>query len=91
MCAKAGVHYFDLTEDVAAMRAIQSMAPQARSVLMPQCGLAPGLIGMLGGHLAQQFDELFDLQLRVGALTRHAEHHALDPARSRLGHSQRQL
>ena len=70
--ARQGVHYFDLTEDVAAMRAIQDMAAQARSVLMPQCGLAPGLIGMLGGHLAQQFDELFDLQLRVGALTRHA-------------------
>ncbi|CAM4100437.1 saccharopine dehydrogenase NADP-binding domain-containing protein [Comamonas aquatilis] len=67
-----GVHYFDLTEDVAAMRAIQALAPQARSVLMPQCGLAPGLIGILGGHLAQQFEELFDLQLRVGALTRHA-------------------
>ena len=70
--AQHGVHYFDLTEDVAAMRAIQSMAPQARSVLMPQCGLAPGLISILGGHLAQQFDELFDLQLRVGALSRHA-------------------
>lgn len=65
-------HYFDLTEDVAAMRTIQALAPQARSVLMPQCGLAPGLIGILGGHLAQQFDELYDLHLRVGALTRHA-------------------
>lgn len=70
--ARQGVHYFDLTEDVAAMRAIQALAPQARSVLMPQCGLAPGLIGILGGYLAQQFDELYDLQLRVGALTRHA-------------------
>ncbi|WP_370682188.1 saccharopine dehydrogenase family protein [Comamonas sp. GB3 AK4-5] len=70
--AQYGVHYFDLTEDVAATRTVQALAPQARSVLMPQCGLAPGVIGMLGGHLATQFDELYDLQLRVGALTRHA-------------------
>ena len=70
--AQHGVHYFDLTEDVAATRAIRALAPQARAVLMPQCGLAPGVIGMLGGHLAGQFDELHDLQLRVGALTRHA-------------------
>jgi len=67
-----GVHYFDLTEDVAATRTIRALAPRARAVLMPQCGLAPGLIGMLGGHLARQFDELYDLQLRVGALTLHA-------------------
>ena len=67
-----GVHYFDLTEDVAATRAIRALAPHAKAVLMPQCGLAPGLIGMLGEHLAEQFDELYDLQLRVGALTRHA-------------------
>lgn len=70
--AQRGVHYFDLTEDVAATHAIRALAPQARTVLMPQCGLAPGLIGMLGGHLAGQFDELYDLQLRVGALSRHA-------------------
>lgn len=70
--AKQGVHYFNLTEDVKATRTIQSLAPKTRSVLMPQCGLAPGVIGMLGGHLAEQFDDLYDLQLRVGALTRHA-------------------
>lgn len=67
-----GVHYFDLTEDVAATTAIRSMAEGAHTVLMPQSGLAPGVIGMLGGHLANRFDELYDLHLRVGALSRHA-------------------
>ena len=67
-----GVHYFDLTEDVAASAAIQSLAEGARSVLMPHCGLAPGVIGMLGAQLAGRFpDELVDLRLRVGALPRH--------------------
>src|SRR5208282_2094339 len=66
----ARVHYFDLTEDVAATKAIQQMAHSAQSALMPQCGLAPGVIGMLGASLAGRFDELFDLRMRVGALTR---------------------
>lgn len=70
--AKCGVHYFDLTEDVAATKAIRQLSTTATSVLMPQCGLAPGVIGMLGGYLASRFDELYDLRLRVGALTRNA-------------------
>jgi saccharopine dehydrogenase-like NADP-dependent oxidoreductase len=57
---------------VAATRAIRELAGSATSVLMPQSGLAPGVIGMLGGHLAGRFDELYDLRLRVGALTRNA-------------------
>ena len=70
--ARHGVNYFDLTEDVAATAAIRKVASSAKSALMPQSGLAPGVIGMLGGHLAEHFDELYDLRLRVGALTRNA-------------------
>lgn len=70
--AKCGVHYFDLTEDVAATKAIRDISTTATSVLMPQSGLAPGVIGMLGGYLAGRFHELYDLRLRVGALTRNA-------------------
>lgn len=70
-CAQ-GLHYFDLTEDVAATAAIRALAHDAATVLMPQCGLAPGVIGMLGMQLAGRFDTLRDLHLRVGALPRHA-------------------
>ncbi|MES2999786.1 MAG: saccharopine dehydrogenase C-terminal domain-containing protein [Pseudomonadota bacterium] len=70
--AEAGAHYFDLTEDVAATASIRKIAATANTVLMPQCGLAPGVIGMLGGELAGRFDELYDLRLRVGALARAA-------------------
>lgn len=66
----ASVHYFDLTEDVEATRSIRELAKGARAVLMPQCGLAPGVIGMLGAELARQFDEVVDLRMRVGALSR---------------------
>ena len=64
----AGCHYFDLTEDVAATRVIQQLAKDAATAFMPQCGLAPGFIGIVAHHLAQGFDALHDVKMRVGAL-----------------------
>jgi saccharopine dehydrogenase-like NADP-dependent oxidoreductase len=65
----AGVHYFDLTEDVETTRHVKGLAAKAGSVLMPQCGLAPGFISIVGAHVAKRFDEVEELRLRVGALT----------------------
>jgi saccharopine dehydrogenase-like NADP-dependent oxidoreductase len=65
---EAGCHYFDLTEDVAATRAIQALAEGASTAFMPQCGLAPGFIGIVAHHLAQGFDTLQEVKMRVGAL-----------------------
>ncbi|MBH1976886.1 MAG: saccharopine dehydrogenase NADP-binding domain-containing protein [Nitrospirota bacterium] len=73
LCAQAGVHYFDLTEDVQSTQAIRDLAQDARSVLMPQCGLAPGFIGIVGNDLARRFDELHSLRMRVGALPRYPQ------------------
>ena len=68
LALEAGCHYFDLTEDVAATREIKRMAEGARTVFMPQCGLAPGFIGIVAHHLAKSFDVLHDVKMRVGAL-----------------------
>jgi len=68
MALQAGCHYFDLTEDVAATKEIKNIAAAARSVFMPQCGLAPGFIGIVAHHLAQSFDTLQEVKMRVGAL-----------------------
>lgn len=65
---KLGIHYFDLTEDVPTTEAIRVMAQTHRGVMAPQCGLAPGLIGIVGADLAKRFDQLRDIELRVGAL-----------------------
>ncbi len=66
---KAGIHYFDPTEDVATTQAILDMAKTARGLMIPQNGLAPGFIGILASHLAQQFDgSLRHIKMRVGAL-----------------------
>jgi saccharopine dehydrogenase-like NADP-dependent oxidoreductase len=66
-----GIHYFDLTEDVPTTEAIREMAKTAKGLMAPQCGLAPGLIGIVGADLAQRFDRLRDIELRVGALPRY--------------------
>jgi saccharopine dehydrogenase-like NADP-dependent oxidoreductase len=63
-----GCHYFDLTEDVAATKEIQRIASGATTAFMPQCGLAPGFIGIVAHHLARRFDSLHDVKMRVGAL-----------------------
>ncbi len=66
----AGASYFDLTEDVTTTRIVRSLAEQCQSgrILMPQCGLAPGFISIAGFHLAQKFDTLDRVHMRVGAL-----------------------
>jgi saccharopine dehydrogenase-like NADP-dependent oxidoreductase len=64
----SGCHYFDLTEDVSATRTIKALAEGAATAFMPQCGLAPGFIGIVAHHLAQGFETLHDIKMRVGAL-----------------------
>ncbi len=68
LALQAGCHYFDLTEDVAATNAIKQIAQNARTAFMPQCGLAPGFIGIVAHHLSKGFDTLHDIKMRVGAL-----------------------
>lgn len=63
-----GCHYFDLTEDVAATGAIKKLAHGAKTAFMPQCGLAPGFIGIVAHHLASGFQSVRDVKMRVGAL-----------------------
>ncbi len=64
----AGVHYFDLTEDVRATHAIRAIAGDSAHAFMPQCGLAPGFIGIVANDLAKRFTELREVKMRVGAL-----------------------
>ncbi len=68
---KLGIHYFDLTEDVPTTAAIREMAKTSKGVMAPQCGLAPGFIGIVGADLYNRFTKLRDVELRVGALPRY--------------------
>jgi saccharopine dehydrogenase-like NADP-dependent oxidoreductase len=64
----AGVHYFDLTEDVATTRLVKELAVEAERAFVPQCGLAPGFIAIVAHDIARHFDSLDSVRLRVGAL-----------------------
>ena len=64
----AGVHYLDLTEDVASTRRIRELATGAATAFIPQCGLAPGFISIAAADLARKFDQLDTVRMRVGAL-----------------------
>jgi saccharopine dehydrogenase-like NADP-dependent oxidoreductase len=63
-----GAHYLDLTEDVLSTRTVRRMAEGAHTAFVPQCGLAPGFVSIAAHHVAQGFDELRDVSMRVGAL-----------------------
>ena len=65
------LHYFDLTEDVAVTEEVRKLAEGAKTVFVPQCGLAPGFISIAANELIQHFDELKSVKLRVGALPQH--------------------
>jgi saccharopine dehydrogenase-like NADP-dependent oxidoreductase len=68
----AGVNYFDLTEDVpTTQRVMELAAKETGLVYAPQCGLAPGLIGIIGASLTRQFEQIRSIELKVGALPRH--------------------
>ena len=68
---KLGLHYFDLTEDVPTTDYIKKLSKTAKSVMAPQCGLAPGFISIIGANLAQKFTKIDSIELRVGALPQH--------------------
>ena len=71
----AGLHYFDLTEDVAVTRKVAELAESADCAFVPQCGLAPGFITITAVHLMKDLDEVRDLNMRVGALPRFPSNH----------------
>lgn len=64
----AGIHYFDLTEDVPTTNFIIDLSKTARGLMAPQCGLAPGFVGIVGASLADGFDRCRSIRMRVGAL-----------------------
>jgi saccharopine dehydrogenase-like NADP-dependent oxidoreductase len=67
---RAGLNYFDLTEDVETTYSVRKVAESASAgqIFMPQCGLAPGFISIVAFDLTHSFDRLDRVHMRVGAL-----------------------
>ncbi|MEM9970578.1 MAG: saccharopine dehydrogenase C-terminal domain-containing protein [Pseudomonadota bacterium] len=67
----AGIHYFDLTEDVPTTKHIIGLAETSHGLMAPQCGLAPGFVGIVGASLIAALDDCRSCKMRVGALPQH--------------------
>ena len=65
MSSKLDMNYFDLTEDIDTTNYIKKLSKNTNKIMAPQCGLAPGLIGIIGNNLASEFDKLRDIELRL--------------------------
>ena len=68
---EAGLHYFDLTEDVEVTRNVRRIAAGSDRAFVPQCGLAPGFISIAANELITHFDKVRSVKMRVGALPQH--------------------
>ena len=68
IAAEESIGYFDLTEDVETTEYIRNL--QTESILMPQCGLAPGAINICAAGMMEEFDSVNEVLMRVGALPR---------------------
>jgi saccharopine dehydrogenase-like NADP-dependent oxidoreductase len=67
---KTKTHYFDLTEDVPHTNFVKENSKDSQTALVPQCGLAPGFIGIVTSSLMKEFSKVRSAELRVGALPR---------------------
>jgi saccharopine dehydrogenase-like NADP-dependent oxidoreductase len=68
-CAEARRSYFDFSEDIESTKFVSDLARGFKEIVfVPQCGLAPGAINIIGAHLISQFETARSLELRVGAL-----------------------
>ena len=71
-CAiEAGTNFCDLggnNDVVAAELALDAEARERGINIIPDCGLAPGMVAVLVAHGAQRFDALDEIHIRVGGL-----------------------
>lgn len=68
---EAGTHFCDLggnNDVVDAELALDGEARAAGVNIIPDCGLAPGMVAVLVAHGAQQFTKLDEVHIRVGGL-----------------------
>ena len=69
-CYDSDVPYFDLSEDEALDNYIKGL--QDVPFTMPHCGLAPGMSTVITNSLINGFDEVQEVNIRVGALSQNA-------------------
>jgi lysine 6-dehydrogenase len=71
---EAGTNFCDLGGNNTVVDSELALDPQARAAginVVPDCGLAPGMVSVLAAHGAARFSQLDALHIRVGGLPQH--------------------
>ncbi len=74
--ANAGVHFSDLggnTEIVFKQKTLDATAKEKGITIIPDCGLAPGMVNILAEHVINQLDTVDTLRIYVGGLPQNPE------------------
>ena len=76
LAVEAGVHFCDLggnTEIVFKQKELETYAREKRVTVVPDCGLAPGMVNILAQHGIEQLDHVESVKIFVGGLPQHPE------------------
>jgi lysine 6-dehydrogenase len=76
LAVEAGVHFSDLggnTEIVFKQKTLDAEAKKKGITVIPDCGLAPGMVNILAEHAIRQLDTVDAVRIFVGGLPQHPE------------------
>ncbi len=76
LAVEAGVHFADLggnTEIVFKQKTLDLAARKKGITVIPDCGLAPGMVNILAEHGIRQLDSVDSVRIFVGGLPQHPE------------------
>jgi lysine 6-dehydrogenase len=76
LAVQAGVHFADLggnTEIVFKQKTLDPEAKKKNLTIIPDCGLAPGMVNILAEHAINQLDTVESVRIFVGGLPQHPE------------------
>ena len=76
LAVEAGVHFCDLggnTEIVFKQKELNAEASRKNITVVPDCGLAPGMVNILAEHGIRQLDSVDSVKIYVGGLPQHPE------------------
>src|SRR5688572_16806480 len=76
LAAETGTHFCDLggnTEIVFQQKRFEAKARETGCTIVPDCGLAPGMVNVLAQHGIEKLDKVKSVKMFVGGLPQHPE------------------
>jgi lysine 6-dehydrogenase len=76
LAAEVGVHFCDLggnTDIVFQQKGLDDVAKKEKCTIIPDCGLAPGMVNILAQYGISQLDKTDSVKIFVGGLPQHPE------------------